>query len=111
MQVSELAEKKKALYLDAPVSGGGRICLVMQIFYFYFQHVSGVMAAQNALLTFMVGGDAKAFAECEPILQLMGKNIVHCGRVGTGQAAKVCNNMLLAICMIGTSEALNLGQK
>jgi 3-hydroxyisobutyrate dehydrogenase len=92
VQVSELAVKKKALYLDAPVSGG-------------------VLAAQNALLTFMVGGDAKAFAECEPILQLMGKNIVHCGKVGTGQAAKVCNNMLLAICMIGTSEALNLGQK
>jgi len=92
VQVSKLAIMKKALYLDTPVSGG-------------------VLAAQNALLTFMVGGDSKAFAESEPILKLMGKNIVHCGHVGTGQAAKICNNMLLAICMIGTSEALNLGQK
>jgi len=83
---------KSAVYLDSPVSGG-------------------VAAAQGALLTFMVGGDESGYKEAVPILECMGKNIVYCGASGNGQAAKICNNMLLAICMIGTSEAFNLGQK
>lgn len=78
--------------LDAPVSGG----------------VSG---ARNATLTFMAGGTSKAYACAEPILLKMGKQAFHCGGAGAGQAAKICNNMLLAISMIGVSEALNLGQK
>jgi len=90
--VSTAATSKKATYLDAPVSGG-------------------VAAAQGALLTFMVGGDESGYKEAVPILECMGKNIVYCGASGNGQAAKICNNMLLAICMIGTSEAFSLGQK
>jgi len=78
--------------VDAPVSGG-------------------VGGAETATLTFMVGGSAKAFNVAKPTLQLMGKNIVHCGEAGTGQVAKVCNNLVLAISMIGVSEALNMGVK
>lgn len=59
----------------------------------------------------MVGGPDAAFREAEPLLRQMGKNIVHCGAVGNGQAAKICNNMLLGISMIGVSETMNLGQK
>ncbi len=76
--------------LDAPVSGG-------------------TGGAQAGTLTFMVGGAVHAFAQAKPILAAMGKNIVHCGGPGTGQAAKICNNMLLAISMIGTAEAMSLG--
>jgi len=90
--VATQATSKNAIYLDAPVSGG-------------------VAAAQNAILTFMVGGDESAYKQAVPILECMGKNIVYCGASGNGQAAKICNNMLLAICMIGTSEAFSLGQK
>jgi len=90
--IAEEAKLKKAISLDSPVSGG-------------------VAAAQGALLTFMVGGDENGYKQAVPILECMGKNIVYCGASGNGQAAKICNNMLLAICMIGTSEALNLGQK
>lgn len=78
--------------LDAPVSGG-------------------TMGAENATLTFMVGGPDAAFATAEPILQAMGRSIVHCGPSGAGQAAKACNNMLLAISMIGTAEAFVLAEK
>ena len=73
--------------------------------------IAGVVAAQNGALTFMVGGCAQGYALAEPILKLMGKNVVHTGASGTGQAAKICNNMLLAIGMIGTAEAMNLGQR
>eukprot|EP00914_Ancora_sagittata_P000098 GHVO01000503.1.p1 GENE.GHVO01000503.1~~GHVO01000503.1.p1 ORF type:complete len:219 (+),score=26.27 GHVO01000503.1:97-657(+) len=76
--------------MDAPVSGG-------------------VVAARDALLTFMVGGPQSEFEKAKEVLSKMGKNVVHCGDVGTGQAAKICNNMLLGISMIGTSEAMNLG--
>ena len=76
--------------MDAPVSGG-------------------VPAAANATLTFMVGGDK--FPECESVLRMMGGRIVHCGGVGTGQAAKLCNNMLLATSMIATAESMNMGIK
>ncbi|HEV7456343.1 MAG TPA: 3-hydroxyisobutyrate dehydrogenase [Roseococcus sp.] len=78
--------------LDAPVSGG-------------------TMGAENGTLTFMVGGEAGAFARAKPILEAMGRTIVHCGAAGAGQAAKLCNNMLLAISMIGTCEAFTLAEK
>lgn len=78
--------------LDAPVSGG-------------------VMGAENATLTFMVGGTETAFAQARPVLAAMGRNIVHCGAAGAGQAAKACNNMLAAISMIGTGEAFILAEK
>lgn len=78
--------------LDAPVSGG-------------------VGGAKAATLTFMVGGTTEAFALAEPVLLNMGKKAFHCGGAGAGQSAKICNNMLLAISMIGVSEALTLGEK
>jgi len=79
-------------FLDAPVSGG-------------------VGGASAGTLTFMVGGDEAAFGRAKPILEKMGKNIFHAGGAGTGQAAKICNNMLLAISMIGTCEAFVLAEK
>lgn len=68
-------------------------------------------AARDGILTFMVGGTKEHFEAAKPILGTMGTNIIHCGPVGMGEAAKLCNNMLLAISMIGTAEAFNLGQK
>lgn len=79
-------------FLDAPVSGG-------------------VMGAENATLTFMVGGPADAFARAQPFLAAMGKTIVHCGDAGAGQAAKLCNNMMLAATMCVTAEAFILAEK
>ncbi len=73
--------------------------------------LSGVGAATSGALTFIVGGEKSAFDQAKPILEMMGKNVVHCGGSGTGQAAKICNNMLLAITMIGTSEVLHLSKK
>jgi 3-hydroxyisobutyrate dehydrogenase len=78
--------------VDAPVSGG----------------VSG---AEKGTLTFMVGGSQEGYELAKPLLQLMGQNIIHCGGPGTGQVAKVCNNLLLGISMIGVSEAFHLGIK
>ena len=78
--------------LDAPVSGG-------------------VTGAGAGTLTFMVGGSSDALERARPVLAAMGKNIVHAGASGNGQAAKLCNNMLLGISMIGTSEAFTMGQK
>jgi 3-hydroxyisobutyrate dehydrogenase len=78
--------------VDAPVSGG-------------------VGGAEAGTLTFMVGGEAKGFERAKPILQAMGKNIVHCGGAGNGQVAKICNNMMLAIEMIATSEGMTLAAK
>ncbi|GFW07978.1 3-hydroxyisobutyrate dehydrogenase, mitochondrial [Trichonephila clavipes] len=78
----------------------------------YFWHLSthkGVNAAKNATLTFMVGAKETEFNAVKDILLCMGQNAMHCGPVGTGQGAKICNNMALAISMIGTSEAMNLG--
>jgi 3-hydroxyisobutyrate dehydrogenase len=75
---------------DAPVSGG-------------------TGGAEAGTLTFMVGGAAEVFETIAPVLRQMGKNIVHCGAAGTGQVAKICNNMILGISMIGVSEAMNLG--
>ncbi|MBL8781381.1 MAG: 3-hydroxyisobutyrate dehydrogenase [Alphaproteobacteria bacterium] len=79
-------------FLDAPVSGG-------------------VGGAAGGTLTFMVGGEDTAFQRAKPILEKMGKNIFHAGGAGNGQAAKICNNMLLAISMIGTCEAFVLAEK
>jgi 3-hydroxyisobutyrate dehydrogenase len=90
--VHAAAEKAGFDFLDAPVSGG-------------------VGGAEAGSLTFMCGGTEKAFERAKPILEKMGKKIVLAGGAGAGQAAKVCNNMLLAICMIGTCEAFTLGEK
>ncbi|MGA1832174.1 3-hydroxyisobutyrate dehydrogenase [Rhizobium wenxiniae] len=78
--------------LDAPVSGG-------------------TTGAAAGTLTFMVGGSDSAFAAGKPILEAMGKKIVHCGGNGAGQAAKICNNMILGISMIGVAEAFVLAEK
>lgn len=73
--------------------------------------ISGVVGAEDGTLTFMVGGTKENFNRAKPILEGMGSRIVHCGEVGLGQAAKICNNMLLGITMLGASEALILGKK
>jgi 3-hydroxyisobutyrate dehydrogenase len=90
--VTKAARAQGFAMVDAPVSGG-------------------VPAAQAGTLTFMVGGDADDFARAEPLLKAMGKAVVHAGASGAGQAAKLCNNMLLAISMIGTCEAFALAEK
>ncbi|XP_001640995.2 3-hydroxyisobutyrate dehydrogenase, mitochondrial [Nematostella vectensis] len=89
-EISEMASEKGATYLDAPVSGG-------------------ITAAKAGTLTFMVGGKEEGFEQAKDVLMSMGKNVIHTGPNGTGQAAKICNNMLLAVSMIGTAEAMNLG--
>ncbi len=78
--------------IDAPVSGG-------------------VAGAEAATLTFMVGGGDAAFARAKPVLEKMGKTIVHAGAAGAGQAAKICNNMILGVSMIAVSEAFALADK
>jgi len=87
-----LAAAKQLPSVDAPVSGG-------------------TGGAKGATLTFMAGGAEPAFAAAKPILEAMGKKIVHCGDAGAGQAAKICNNMILGISMIGVSEAFVLAEK
>ncbi|MCA3694085.1 3-hydroxyisobutyrate dehydrogenase [Aquidulcibacter sp.] len=90
--VGEAARADGFLMCDAPVSGG-------------------VAAAAAGTLTFMVGGSEVEFEKAKPVLQAMGKAVVHAGQSGAGQAAKICNNMLLAISMIGTCEAFVLAEK
>ncbi|WP_163273038.1 3-hydroxyisobutyrate dehydrogenase [Chelativorans alearense] len=87
-----IAGERGLLSIDAPVSGG-------------------VGGAQAGTLTFMAGGGEAAFAKAEPILQPMAGRIVHCGEAGAGQAAKICNNMILGISMIGVGEAFVLAEK
>jgi 3-hydroxyisobutyrate dehydrogenase len=87
-----LAAERGIAALDAPVSGG-------------------VGGAKAATLTFMVGGAAQAFARGKSVLERMGKRVVHCGDAGNGQAAKICNNMILGASMIAVSEAFVLGEK
>jgi 3-hydroxyisobutyrate dehydrogenase len=87
-----LAADRGIAALDAPVSGG-------------------VAGAKAATLTFMVGGSAQAFARGKPVLERMGKRVVHCGDAGNGQAAKICNNMILGASMIAVSEAFVLGER
>lgn len=86
------AEKMRVCMLDAPVSGG-------------------VAAAAAATLTVMVGGEELSFQRAKPILEKIGKKIVHAGPAGHGQAAKICNNLLLGITMVGVSEAFSLAEK
>jgi 3-hydroxyisobutyrate dehydrogenase len=71
----------------------------------------GVGGAQAGTLTFMVGGSDAAFAQAKPVLEMMGKTIVHAGDAGNGQAAKICNNMILGVSMIAVSEAFVLAEK
>lgn len=89
-RVSKVAADQGLQMVDAPVSGG-------------------VAAAAAGTLAFMCGGSEETFERVKPILQGMGKNIFHAGESGAGQVAKACNNMLLSILMIGTSEAIKLG--
>lgn len=90
--VHDLAVAAGHRNVDAPVSGG-------------------VIGAEQATLTFMVGGEEHDFAEAEPILAAMGRRIIHCGGPGVGQAAKVCNNLILGASMIAVSEAFVLGER
>ncbi|MEU6441569.1 3-hydroxyisobutyrate dehydrogenase [Streptomyces sp. NPDC047046] len=89
--VHALAEGRGMRCLDAPVSGG-------------------VVGAEAGTLTFMVGGGEAEFAEALPLLDVMGKKVVHCGAAGAGQAAKICNNMILGVSMIAVSEAFVLAE-
>jgi 3-hydroxyisobutyrate dehydrogenase len=89
-EVAAAAQAKGLTMIDAPVSGG-------------------TAGAAAGTLTFIVGGAAEALERARPLLQKMGKNIFHAGASGAGQIAKICNNMLLAIQMIGTAEAIALG--
>ncbi len=91
-EVIAMTEAQGYQMVDAPVSGG-------------------IAAAAGGTLTFMVGGADEAFARAQPILAAMGKAVIHAGGPGTGQVAKICNNMLLAIHMIGTCEAFAMAQK
>jgi 3-hydroxyisobutyrate dehydrogenase len=90
--VAAAAEEAGLMMLDAPVSGG-------------------TLGAQNGTLTFMVGGSDAAFAAGKVILEGMGKNIFHAGGPGAGQAVKICNNMMLAINMVGVCEGFLLAEK
>ena len=90
--VAMSAERKGMSMVDAPVSGG-------------------VTGAQAGTLTFMVGGGDGAFEKAKPVLEAMGKTIVHAGGAGNGQAAKICNNMILGVSMIAVSEAFVLAEK
>ena len=91
-EIGKSAEDKNILMVDAPVSGG-------------------VMGAQKATLNIMVGGSKLAFDRAHPILKVMGKNIYHAGEVGSGNGAKICNNMSLGITMIAASESLMLAKR
>jgi 3-hydroxyisobutyrate dehydrogenase len=91
-EVASAAEARGLMMLDAPVSGG-------------------VGGATAGTLTFMVGGSAQAFTRAQSILEKMGNTIVHAGGAGNGQAAKICNNMILGVSMIAVSEAFVLAEK
>jgi 3-hydroxyisobutyrate dehydrogenase len=88
----EMAAANGLLPVDAPVSGG-------------------VGGAAAGTLTFMAGGSGEAFSRAAPLFEIMGQKAVHCGAAGAGQSAKICNNMLLGISMIGTCEAFALAEK
>lgn len=90
--VAAAATAKGLAFVDAPVSGG-------------------IAAANGGTLTFMVGGSAEHFARAEPVLALMGKAVIHAGGPGSGQAAKIVNNMILGSTMVATCEAFALAQK
>lgn len=88
----DLADSAGRLSLDCPVSGG-------------------VGGAEAATLTLMAGGSTAAFEKAQPVLEKMSRKVVHCGEAGAGQAAKICNNMILGVSMIGVCEAFNLAEK
>jgi 3-hydroxyisobutyrate dehydrogenase len=90
--VAAAASVNELSMVDAPVSGG-------------------VAGAEAATLTFMVGGNEKSFERAKPVLEAMGKTIVHAGGYGNGQVAKICNNMILGVSMIAVSEAFLLAEK
>ncbi|WP_170371137.1 3-hydroxyisobutyrate dehydrogenase [Ruegeria arenilitoris] len=90
--VAEQAEQAGLLAVDAPVSGG-------------------IGGAAAGTLTFMAGGSDAAFAKAAPLFDIMGQKAVHCGTAGAGQAAKICNNMILGVTMIATCEAFALADK
>jgi 3-hydroxyisobutyrate dehydrogenase len=87
-----IADDHDHVSLDCPVSGG-------------------IAGAKDGTLTMMAGGSPEAFARAEPLLKAMGERIVHCGPQGTGQAAKICNNLMLGISMLGVSEAFLLAER
>lgn len=89
-EFAALAMEHGCVLVDAPVSGG-------------------TGGASAGTLTFMVGGSEAAYAQVKPVLSTMGRNIVHCGDTGTGQVAKICNNLVLGITMAGVAEAMALG--
>ena len=91
-EIGKVAKNKGIMMIDAPVSGG-------------------VMGAQKATLNIMVGGSKEAFERALPILKVMGKNIYHAGDIGSGNGAKICNNMALGISMIAASESLMLAKR
>ncbi|WP_386682487.1 3-hydroxyisobutyrate dehydrogenase [Loktanella sp. R86503] len=90
--VAQAAVDAGLLAIDAPVSGG-------------------IGGATNGTLTFMAGGPQQAFDTCKPLFDIMGQKVVHCGHAGNGQAAKICNNMILGVTMIATCEAFNLADR
>ncbi|MGR3635374.1 MAG: 3-hydroxyisobutyrate dehydrogenase [Shimia sp.] len=90
--VADQATKAGLLPVDAPVSGG-------------------IGGAAGGTLTFMAGGSADAFAKADPLFDIIGQKAVHCGDAGAGQAAKICNNMILGVTMIATCEAFSLADK
>ena len=90
--VAAAAEAAGLSAIDAPVSGG-------------------IGGATNGTLTFMAGGSQAAFDTCRPLFDVMGQKVVHCGAAGNGQAAKICNNMILGVTMIATCEAFNLADR
>jgi len=90
--VAAQADEAGLMFVDAPVSGG-------------------IGGAAAGTLTFMAGGSDAAFDKVEPLFEIMGQKAVHCGAAGAGQAAKICNNMILGVTMIGTCEAFALADK
>lgn len=86
-----LANQQGNVFVDAPVSGG-------------------TGGAEAGTLTFMVGSDVEVYETVKPVLAAMGKNMVHCGPTGTGQVAKICNNLILGVTMAGVAEAMSLGE-
>ena len=91
IKLNQISLKNGFNFLDAPVSGG-------------------TIGAENGTLTFMVGGDKLSFDNSNPLFEIMGSKSVYCGESGSGQAVKICNNMLLAITMIGVSESFNMAK-
>lgn len=95
-------ESARAVAADAEAAGLGAIDAPVS---------GGIKGAADGTLTFMAGGSDAAFAAAKPLLDIMGQKAVHCGASGAGQAAKICNNMILGITMLGTCEAFALADK